>query len=178
MNKKDIEEAARLLKRSGKFDPARTTNASPEETLRELKVAEQSERVFETAENCSACARERREKRSRRFVSRSSRRGDGILVATAWFVYMVRCHDGSFYTGATNDIAARVQAHNRGRGARYTRSRLPVALIWRRRVKDKSAALRLEYRVKALPRGDKQALADKRLRVTSRTGSFAFKTAQ
>ncbi|MBS1149624.1 MAG: Excinuclease subunit-like protein, partial [Myxococcaceae bacterium] len=66
----------------------------------------------------------------------------------SWSVYIVRCCDGSLYTGVSNDVPARVQRHNDGKGARYTRSRRPVALVWRRRVKDKSAALRLEAALK------------------------------
>ena len=76
----------------------------------------------------------------------------------SWSVYIVRCRDGSLYTGVSNDVAARVQRHNDGRGARYTRSRLPVALVWRRRVKDKSAALRLEAAMKKLKRAEKLLL--------------------
>ncbi len=76
----------------------------------------------------------------------------------SWSVYIVRCRDGSLYTGASNDVAARVQRHNDGRGARYTRSRRPVALVWRRRVKDKSAALRLEAAMKKLTRAEKLLL--------------------
>lgn len=76
----------------------------------------------------------------------------------AWFVYMVRCADGSLYTGCTNDLAKRVAAHNAGTGARYTRSRRPVALVWSVRVKDRSAALRREAKVKGLSRAEKLAL--------------------
>lgn len=72
-----------------------------------------------------------------------------------WFVYVVRCRDGSLYTGATNDVGRRVAAHNAGTGARYTRSRGPVALVWKRRAADKSAALSFEARLKRLSRADK-----------------------
>ncbi len=82
-----------------------------------------------------------------------------------WYVYMVRCRDGSLYTGATNDLTKRVDAHNAGRGARYTRSRLPVALVWSRRVRDRSRALSVEAKVKLLTRAEKQHLlaSNKRL---------------
>lgn len=76
----------------------------------------------------------------------------------SWSVYIVRCCDGSLYTGVSNDVAARVLRHNSGRGARYTRSRLPVKLVWRKSVKDKSAALRLEAAMKKLPRAAKVLL--------------------
>lgn len=75
-----------------------------------------------------------------------------------WFVYIVRCRDGSLYTGATNQLARRVEAHSAGKGARYTRSRRPVSLVWSRRKRDKSAALREEYRIKQLSRTEKLAM--------------------
>jgi putative endonuclease len=73
----------------------------------------------------------------------------------------LRCGDGSLYTGATNDVAARLVRHSAGLGARYTRSRLPVELVWKRRQKDKSAALSLEARIKQLPRAHKLQLIGK-----------------
>ena len=76
----------------------------------------------------------------------------------SWSVYIVRCCDGSLYTGVSNDVSARVQRHNDGTGARYTRSRLPVKLVWRKGVTDKSAALRLEAAMKKLSRPQKVAL--------------------
>ena len=76
----------------------------------------------------------------------------------SWSVYILRCGDGSLYTGISNDVPARVDRHNDGRGARYTRSRLPVKLVWRRRVKDQSAALKLEAAMKKLSRGEKLLL--------------------
>ncbi len=76
----------------------------------------------------------------------------------AWRVYMVRCADGSLYTGCTNDLARRVAAHSAGKGARYTRSRRPVVLVWSARAKDRGAALRREAELKALTRTEKLAL--------------------
>lgn len=75
-----------------------------------------------------------------------------------WYVYIVQCRDGSLYTGATDDVAARVAKHNAGKGARYTRSRRPVRLVWQRRAKDKSRALSVEARVKQLTRAQKLAM--------------------
>jgi len=72
-----------------------------------------------------------------------------------WFAYFVRCADGSLYAGATNDLERRISAHNSGRGARYTRSRLPVTLVWSRKVADRSKALSLEARLKQLSRTEK-----------------------
>lgn len=75
-----------------------------------------------------------------------------------WYVYIVKCGDATLYTGATNDVLARVATHNLGKGARYTRARLPVTVVWKRRVSGKSAALSLEYRVKQLTRSEKERL--------------------
>lgn len=76
----------------------------------------------------------------------------------SWWVYMLRCGDGTLYTGATNNIQRRLAAHNSGRGAKYTRSRLPVELVWREEQPDKSAALRREAYLKTLTRSQKLAL--------------------
>ena len=70
-----------------------------------------------------------------------------------WYVYMVRCNDGTLYTGITNDLEKRIEAHNSGKdGARYTRSRRPVKLVYSEQVESKSAAAKLEYQLKKLPR--------------------------
>lgn len=75
-----------------------------------------------------------------------------------WNVYMLRCRDGTLYTGATNNLERRVATHNRGRGAAYTRARLPVALVWSEPALDKSAALRREAALKRLSRAEKLRL--------------------
>lgn len=82
----------------------------------------------------------------------------------SWQVYMVRCADDSLYTGCTNDLHRRIEVHNAGRGARYTRSRRPVELVWSVRVKDKSAALSREAKLKQLTRAQKWVLVNKRRR--------------
>lgn len=74
------------------------------------------------------------------------------------FVYILRCADGTLYTGWTNDIKARLQAHNRGHGAKYTRSRLPVRLVYGEELADKSQALRREMEIKRMSRLQKLAL--------------------
>jgi predicted GIY-YIG superfamily endonuclease len=76
----------------------------------------------------------------------------------AWWVYLVRCADGTLYAGATPDVAARVEKHNLGKGARYTRARRPVVLVWKRRCPNKVAALRREYALKQLGRAQKLSL--------------------
>lgn len=80
----------------------------------------------------------------------------------SWRVYMVECADGSLYTGCTNNLKKRVATHNAGKGARYTRSRLPVKVVWSVRVKDRSAALSREARIKQLTRAEKLKLIRKR----------------
>lgn len=78
----------------------------------------------------------------------------------AWFVYILRCGDGSLYTGCTNDLPRRLEAHRSGRGAKYTRSRLPVTLAYREAAADRSAALRREAAIKRLTRRQKLALIE------------------
>lgn len=75
-----------------------------------------------------------------------------------WQAYLLRCRDGTLYAGATNDLAARLARHASGKGARYTRSRLPVELVYAVRVRDRSAALRREAALKRLDRPAKLAL--------------------
>lgn len=75
-----------------------------------------------------------------------------------WFVYIVRCADNTLYTGIARDVAARLRAHESGRGARYTRSRGPLLLCAVRRCPSKGHALSLEYSIKQLDRREKQAL--------------------
>ena len=77
----------------------------------------------------------------------------------AWYVYMLWCGDGSLYTGCTDDVARRLAAHQSGKGAKYTRSRLPVSLAYQEEQPDKSAALRREAAIKRLKRPQKLALA-------------------
>ena len=77
----------------------------------------------------------------------------------AYFVYVVECVDGTYYTGSTNDIEKRVAAHNAGKtGAKYTRSRLPVTLFHSERCANKSAALKREAEIKRMCHSEKRAL--------------------
>ena len=84
--------------------------------------------------------------------SASKEQGDGH------FVYILRCADGTLYTGWTNDLAKRLQAHNVGRGAKYTRGRGPVQLVYQHSYDTKEEALREEIRIKKLTRLQKEAL--------------------
>lgn len=73
---------------------------------------------------------------------------------------MVECRDGTLYTGWTTDVARRVAAHSAGRGAKYTRGRAPVRLVYAEACAGKSAALRREAAIKKLTRAQKLALAE------------------
>ena len=77
-----------------------------------------------------------------------------------WTVYILRCADGSLYTGITRDVARRVKEHNSHKllAARYTRSRRPVVLVYQERTATRSAACKREYRVKQMTRADKLRL--------------------
>jgi len=84
----------------------------------------------------------------------------------AWFVYLVRCRDGTLYTGVAVDVTRRVAEHNAGRGARYTRGRAPVRVVAASRALEKRAAHRLEYELKRL-RADEKAATLRASRVRS-----------
>jgi putative endonuclease len=76
-----------------------------------------------------------------------------------WHVYIVRCADRSLYTGIARDLAARIDAHNAGKGAKYTRARRPVELVYCEQAPDRGTALRRELAIKALPAARKRSLA-------------------
>jgi putative endonuclease len=76
-----------------------------------------------------------------------------------WSVYLARCADDTLYCGIARDVAARIAAHERGRGARYTRGRGPLVLLATRRCRDQGSALRIEHAIKRLSRPAKLALA-------------------
>lgn len=76
----------------------------------------------------------------------------------AWACYLLECADGTLYCGITNDLDKRLAAHNAGEGAKYTRTRLPVRLVYSEPCPDRSAASRRESAIKALPRAAKLAL--------------------
>jgi len=75
-----------------------------------------------------------------------------------WVCYLLRCADDTFYCGITNDMQKRLAAHNAGEGAKYTRGRLPVKVVYCENYADKSAALKREMQIKRLPRSAKQRL--------------------
>lgn len=75
-----------------------------------------------------------------------------------YYVYILRCADGTYYCGYTNDVARRERVHNSGRGAKYTRSRLPVKVVYQEQYEDKHSALSREYALKQLTRHQKDLL--------------------
>lgn len=79
-------------------------------------------------------------------------------AGAAYWVYILCCADGTLYTGITTNLERRVAEHNSGKGAKYTRARLPVLAVYRERCADKPAALRRELQIKRLARREKLAL--------------------
>lgn len=76
-----------------------------------------------------------------------------------WYVYIIRCSDGTLYTGIARDLKKRVGEHNSDRGgAKYTKSRRPVELVYSEQVESRSAAAKLEYRIKRMPRAKKKEM--------------------
>lgn len=75
-----------------------------------------------------------------------------------WYVYILRCSDGTLYTGSTDDVARRAQVHNSGKGAKYTRCRIPVEVVYSEACESYSAALKREYAIKQLSRKEKLEL--------------------
>lgn len=74
------------------------------------------------------------------------------------YTYILKCGDGSLYTGWTNDLEKRIAAHNAGKGAKYTKSRRPVKLVYYEAFETKEEAMQREYRIKRLPRAEKEKL--------------------
>jgi putative endonuclease len=79
-------------------------------------------------------------------------------MSGSWHVYVVRCADGSFYTGIAKDLDARIARHNAGKGAKYTRGRAPVELAYSEPARDRGAAARREHEIKRLDAAAKRRL--------------------
>lgn len=75
-----------------------------------------------------------------------------------WKLYILRCRDGSLYTGITMDVEKRLEAHRSGKGAKYTRGRGPLELVYREECGSHSDALKREYQIKALTKEEKEQL--------------------
>lgn len=77
-----------------------------------------------------------------------------------WYLYILRCRDDSLYTGITTDVQSRLEAHRAGKGAKYTRGRAPLELVYSETCGDHSAALKREAQIKSLPRAGKMKLIE------------------
>jgi len=77
-----------------------------------------------------------------------------------WYIYMLRCGDGTLYTGITDDVDKRLAAHRSGKGAKYTRGRGPLELVYTEELADKSTALKREIQIKKLSRPEKLKLLE------------------
>ncbi len=75
-----------------------------------------------------------------------------------YYTYIVKCHDNTYYTGYTVNLQKRIATHNNGKGAKYTRSRLPVTLVYVESYDSKSEAMKREYQIKQLTRKQKESL--------------------
>ena len=84
-------------------------------------------------------------------------------MVNTWKLYILRCGDGTLYTGITTDVEKRLDAHRTGKGAKYTRGRGPLELVYREECGDHSTALKRELEIKALTREEKQKLTEKKL---------------
>ena len=84
------------------------------------------------------------------------------------YTYIVECSDGTFYTGWTNDLARRIDAHNSGKGAKYTKTRRPVTLVYYEMFETKEEAMRREYEIKQYSRRQKEKLIDGNSQVVSK----------
>lgn len=83
-----------------------------------------------------------------------------MVQAKPWYVYIVQCSDGSFYTGITTDIKRRVKEHNSAKGCNYTRSRAPVELLYEEPAADRRSALKREASIKSFSRSRKEELVN------------------
>jgi putative endonuclease len=81
----------------------------------------------------------------------------------AYYIYILKCRDDTLYTGTTNEVGSRVSAHNDGRGAKYTKGRLPVTLVYSETLDSKSAALKREIAIKKLSRKKKIGLIERKV---------------
>ncbi len=82
----------------------------------------------------------------------------GVKKSEGWFCYILRCDDGTLYTGVTNDPTRREQEHNSGTAAKYTRVRRPVKIVYCEPLNDRSGALRREHQIRQLSRTEKLTL--------------------
>ena len=87
--------------------------------------------------------------------------GKETEMESNWYLYILRCGDGTLYTGITNDVEKRLEAHRNGKGAKYTRGRGPLELVYRESCGSHSEALKREHQVKRLSRQEKQQMIER-----------------
>lgn len=80
----------------------------------------------------------------------------GYSTVSTWFTYIVECADQTLYTGITTDLEKRIATHNKGQGSKYTRTRLPVRIVWSQAQENESAARKLELAIKRLTKIQKE----------------------
>ena len=85
---------------------------------------------------------------------------EGVIERMSWYIYILRCGDDTLYTGITDDVEKRFAAHCAGKGAKYTRGRGPLTLVYTEQAEDKSAALKREHAIKKLTRAEKLNLIE------------------
>ena len=83
-----------------------------------------------------------------------------VVSDSVWYIYIARCADGSFYTGVARNVSNRMAQHNRGKGAKYTRGRLPLELVYVEKSSDRSSALRRECQIKRMDSAEKRRLIE------------------
>ncbi len=84
--------------------------------------------------------------------------GKRLGMKLSWWVYIVRCRDGTYYTGISPDVVKRIQLHNEGKGAKYTAGRRPVVLVYSEKLSDRSTASKREHEIKQMSRQQKEQL--------------------
>lgn len=82
------------------------------------------------------------------------------MTDISWFVYILRCADGTLYTGIAPDVEKRLQKHNEGKGAKYTRGRTPATLVYQEECPNRAEASKREYQIKQLSRAEKLAIIE------------------
>lgn len=84
-----------------------------------------------------------------------------------WFIYLIRCNDGSLYTGITTDVNRRLREHqgDEGKGSKYLRGKAPLNLVFKKKVGSKDLALKIEHRVKKLTKSNKERLVDGKIAI-------------
>lgn len=95
-------------------------------------------------------------------TGQNTQRSLNNIMSNKHYVYILKCSDNTYYTGYTNDVTRRIKLHNEGKGAKYTRGRTPVQLVYEEMYETKTEALKREYEIKQLRRTEKERLIAKK----------------